>query len=117
MTKDLFKMEWWDNFNHDIHNKLKGKDKEDLLKRINKDELDEIYEHDITQLLNSSGVEGVVDYMKKEITLVRNTWMGVCILAIIITLLCSCGEIVPDEVIDDRIPVEYGYYKPKYMAP
>lgn len=73
-------------------------------------ELDEIYKHDLNKVIASDGIDGAVNYMKKEIRFTQITWIVICFAAVLLTIcFSSCSEITPDEVIDDRLPNEYNY--------
>lgn len=73
-------------------------------------ELDDIYKHDLSHMMNNEGIDGVIKYMKKEIRFTQIIWMIITFTSIVLTMcFCSCSEVTPDEVIDDRLPSEYNY--------
>jgi hypothetical protein len=58
----------------------------------------------------------IADYITKETNSIKRIWYWITVLlcsCFMTIILSSCSEISPDEVIDDRLPIEFNY-KPTY---
>ena len=78
---------------------------------------DSYYEDVVHQLmLQPNAKKKIAAYIVQETNSIKKVWYWIVLLltaSFMLLLLNSCGQISPDEVIDDRLPDEYNY-KPTY---